>query len=212
MTNKWDVITVCAAVGCGTVGGVFFAFSALVMSGLTRLPDTQGIEAMKSINVTAVRPPLMLALFGSAALCVAVAAHAIATWGDRQALLLLIGASLYLTGAIVLTIVYNVPLNNHLATLSSHAPDAATQWRTYARDWTIANHVRAVASLAAMVLLILAPLASRSSPSSEGLPPPPPPPIHRESQHHAAEPSRHTPIGSCANPGGAPLTRHPVCN
>jgi uncharacterized membrane protein len=156
MTSNWDVIIVIAAVGCGTVGGVFFAFSALVMSGLTRLPDTQGIEAMKSINVTAVRPPLMLALFGSAALCVALVARAISTWGDRQALLLLAGASLYLAGAIVLTTTCNVPLNNRLASLSSHAPDAAAQWRDYAQAWTLANHIRAIASLAAMVLLILA--------------------------------------------------------
>ena len=161
MTSNWDVLTLCAAVGCGAVGGVFFAFSALVMSGLTRLPDAQGIEAMKSMNITAVRPPLMLALFGSAALCVALVVHAVSTWGDRRALLLLAGAALYLAGAIVLTIVYNVPLNNHLATLSSHASDAAAQWRAYARNWTIANHVRAVASLAAMVLLVLALPAGR---------------------------------------------------
>jgi uncharacterized membrane protein len=117
---------------------------------------------MKSMNVTAVRPPLMLALFGSAALCVALVARAISTWGGRQAVLLLIGALLYLSGAIVLTIGYHVPLNNRLATLSGHAPDAATHWRAYARNWTIANHVRAVASLTAMVVLILALLASRS--------------------------------------------------
>lgn len=170
MTRNWEIITVSAAVGCGAVGGVFYAFSALVMSGLTRLHGTAGLAAMKSINITAVRPPLMIALFGSAALCVALAVRAIMTWGDRRALLLLIGAALYLVGAIVLTAAYNVPLNNHLAGVSVHAPDAVAQWHSYARNWTIANHVRAAASLAATAFFISALLAGRSPSSTESHP------------------------------------------
>jgi uncharacterized membrane protein len=161
MTMNWEVVTVTAAVGCGTVGGVFFAFSGFVMSGLARLPYAQGIPAMQAVNVTATRPPLMIALFGSAALCVALIVRAITAWGDRQAALLLAGAVLYLAGAVVLTAAYNVPLNNHLAALSVHAPDAASQWGSFVHGWTIANHVRAAASLAALACLILALLAGR---------------------------------------------------
>jgi uncharacterized membrane protein len=170
MTRNWEIITVSAAVGCGAVGGVFYAFSALVMSGLSRLPGTAGLEAMKSINITAVRPPLMIALFGSAVLCVALAVRAIMTWGDRRAVLLLAGAALYLVGAIVLTAAYNVPLNNHLAGVSAHAQDAVAQWHSYARSWTIANHVRAAASLAATACFILALLAGRSTRPVDGHP------------------------------------------
>jgi uncharacterized membrane protein len=170
MTKNWEIITVSAAVGCGAVGGVFYAFSALVMSGLTRLHGTAGLAAMKSINITAVRPPLMIALFGSAILCVALAVRAIMTWGDRRAVLLLAGAALYLVGAIVLTAAYNVPLNNHLAGVSVHAQDAVAQWHSYAHNWTIANHIRAAASLAATACFILALLAGRSPSPSEGQP------------------------------------------
>jgi uncharacterized membrane protein len=168
MTKNWEVVTVAAAVGCGTVGGVFFAFSGFVMSGLARLPYAQGIAAMQSINVTATRPPLMLALFGSAALCVALIVRAVTAWGDRTAALLLAGAVLYLAGAVLLTIAYNVPLNNHLASLSAHAPDAAGQWHSYVRDWTIANHVRAAASLAALACLAAALLAGRPAHPAAG--------------------------------------------
>jgi uncharacterized membrane protein len=170
MTKTWEIITVSAAVGCGAVGGVFYAFSALVMSGLTRLPGTAGLEAMKSINITAVRPPLMIALFGSAILCVALAVRAVTTWGDRRAVLLLIGAALYLAGAIVLTAAYNVPLNNHLAGVSAHAQDAVAQWHSYAHNWTIANHIRAAASLAATAFFILALMAGRSPGTGQGQP------------------------------------------
>jgi uncharacterized membrane protein len=170
MTKNWEVVTVAAAVGCGTVGGVFFAFSGFVMSGLTRLPAAQGIAAMQSINVTATRPPLMLALFGSAALCVALIVRAITGWGDRTAALLLAGAVLYLAGAVLVTIAWNVPLNNHLASLPVQAPDAAGQWHSFVRGWTIANHVRAAASLAALACLAAALLAGRSAHPGAGRP------------------------------------------
>jgi uncharacterized membrane protein len=49
-------LTLFAALGCGVVAGVFFAFSAFVMRALARLPAQQGIAAMQAINVAAVTP------------------------------------------------------------------------------------------------------------------------------------------------------------
>ena len=64
-------LTFISAIGCGLVGGVFFAFSTFVMQGLGRLPAPQGAAAMQAINVTAVTPVFMAALFGTAAVCIA---------------------------------------------------------------------------------------------------------------------------------------------
>jgi SulP family sulfate permease len=50
------------ALGCGIVGGVFFAFSSFVMTALGRLPAAEGMAAMRSINRVAVTPPFMAAL------------------------------------------------------------------------------------------------------------------------------------------------------
>jgi uncharacterized membrane protein len=61
--------TLVAALSTGLMAGVFFAFSAFVMKALARLPIAQGIQAMQSINVTAVTPVFMAALFGSTAVC-----------------------------------------------------------------------------------------------------------------------------------------------
>jgi uncharacterized membrane protein len=45
------VLTLMTALGCGLIGGTFFAFSAFVMRALSYLPPAHGIAAMQSINV-----------------------------------------------------------------------------------------------------------------------------------------------------------------
>ena len=61
------------ALGCGLVGGVFFAFSTFVMNALARLQPRDGIVAMQSINIAAINPLFMVALFGTGAVCLFVA-------------------------------------------------------------------------------------------------------------------------------------------
>ena len=48
------MLTLFAALGCGLVAGVFFAFSPFVMKALARLPAEQGVAAMQAINVAAI--------------------------------------------------------------------------------------------------------------------------------------------------------------
>jgi uncharacterized membrane protein len=43
-------LTLVAALGCGLMAGLFFAFSVSVMKALARLPSAEGIAAMQSIN------------------------------------------------------------------------------------------------------------------------------------------------------------------
>ena len=63
-------LTLFAALGCGLVGGVFFAFSTFVMKALSRLPPGEGLAAMQSINVAALNRWFMAAFFGTAGACV----------------------------------------------------------------------------------------------------------------------------------------------
>jgi uncharacterized membrane protein len=156
MSKPWDIISIVGVVGCGLIGGVFFTFSAFVISGLNRLPTRQAIASMQSVNVTAQRPPLMLALFGSAVICGALIYRAISIWGDQRAAWLLAGAVAYLIGAVVLTIVVNVPLNNQLAALPADSKAASAGWHHFVTTWTLANHARAVLSLAGCALLAVA--------------------------------------------------------
>jgi uncharacterized membrane protein len=135
------------ALGCGINAGVFYAFSTFVMPGLARIPAPTGAAAMQSINITAPRPPFMLAFMGTALLC--IAALVTAATGPREAGWLVAGALLYLLGTLGVTVAFNVPRNNALAAADPDAPETAELWARYLREWTAWNHVRTLAALAA---------------------------------------------------------------
>lgn len=150
------VMIVATAIGCGAMGGVFFAFSTFVMQGLKRLPPAQGIAAMQSINITAVTPIFMTALFGTAAACLTLLVSAVSEWRGGVSAYLIGGSLSYLVGAIVVTIAVNVPLNNALAKADPLSGDAQLFWTKYVRTWTAWNHVRTMASLVAAALCLSA--------------------------------------------------------
>lgn len=129
-----------AVVATALVSGVFFAFSSFVIPALERQASRDGIAAMQSINITAVRPAFMSLLFGTAALTAAVG---IVGFGDPR---LVIGAALYLVGVIGVTIGAHVPRNNALAVVERDAPQADAAWRRYLTGWGRWNHVRWIAS------------------------------------------------------------------
>ena len=149
-------LTLVTALGCGLNAGVFFAFSSFVMKALARLQPAQGVGAMQAINVAAVTPAFMAALFGTALACGALAVWALLAWDERFAPYLLVGSLLYLFGTIVLTIAYHVPRNDALARVEPHSAEAESHWRRYLSGWTAWNHVRAAAALAAAAVLTIA--------------------------------------------------------
>jgi uncharacterized membrane protein len=144
------------ALGCGLNAGVFFAFSSFVMKALARLPPAQGIAAMQSINVRAVTPWFMTAFFGTAALCVLLVIAAVLRWSEPGAVWLLVGSLLYLVGSIGVTMAFNVPRNNALATVAPESAEGVGLWARYVTDWTAWNHVRTGACLAAAAALTMA--------------------------------------------------------
>lgn len=156
MDGTLFALTLVTALGCGTIAGVFFAFSAFVMQALHRLPAAQGIAAMQSINVMAVTPVFMVALFGTAALGVAVVITALFALDESFAPYLLAGGVVYLVGTIGVTMAFNVPRNNALADLRPDSGDAASYWNRYVTEWTRWNHLRAAAALAAAAALTIA--------------------------------------------------------
>jgi uncharacterized membrane protein len=156
MNSLLVTLTLITALGCALSAGALFAFSSFVMSALARLPATQGIAAMNSINVVAVTPAFMTALFGAAVACVAVAVWALADWHQSFSPYLLAGSALYLVGTIVLTMAYHVPRNNALARMEPTSIGAEDAWSRYVAEWTAANHVRVAAGLAAAALLTVA--------------------------------------------------------
>lgn len=157
MKDDWlFVVTAVAALGCGLIAGVLFAFSAFVMNALARLPPAQGIAAMQSINVAIINPWFMVAFLGTAAACVVVAVSSLLRWHQPGAGYLLAGSMLYLVGAILVTMVFNVPRNDALAAIDPASAESARMWAGYVTSWTAWNHVRTAAALAAAALLTIA--------------------------------------------------------
>jgi uncharacterized membrane protein len=151
-----NMLILCTAIACAAMGGVFFAFSSFVMRALARMPPAHGIAAMQSINIVAVTPVFMTALFGTAATCVVVGVGAVTDWQGVRSGHLLTGSLSYVIGSIVVTIACNVPLNNALAGLDPKGIDALVFWPTYVRQWTAWNHLRTVSGFAAAALLLIA--------------------------------------------------------
>jgi uncharacterized membrane protein len=87
-------LTLFSTLGCGLIGGVFFAFSSFVMNALARLPAAQGIATMQSINVVVINPLFMTAFLGTAAACVLLAFSSVLRWREPGAAYLLAGSLL----------------------------------------------------------------------------------------------------------------------
>jgi uncharacterized membrane protein len=148
--------TLVAALGCGLMAGLFFAFSVSVMKALARLPSAEGIAAMQSINVAIINPVFLAVFLGTAVACLLVMIAALLRWHNPGAVYLLIGGALYLVGTFLVTLVFNVPKNNALASVAPADPESASLWTDYLSKWTAWNHVRAAAALAAAASLTIA--------------------------------------------------------
>jgi uncharacterized membrane protein len=149
------IIGLLTALGAGIVCGFFLTFSASGMRGLDALGPAAATRAMNSINVAVVRPPLMLALFGTGLLGIVLIIVALITSSGTATWLLIIGALIYVIGNPVLTMGYHVPRNNALATTDPDSPEVGEEWSRYYREWTAGNHVRTLAAGVATVLIIL---------------------------------------------------------
>ena len=148
-------LNLATALACGLMSGVFFTFSTFVMKALGKISAPEGISAMQSINVHAVKSWFLPAFMGSAVLCLAVAALSVGKLEAPAARLVFAGAMIHFVGCFLVTIIFNVPMNNALAAVSPASPAAVATWSDYLARWTMWNHVRTLSSLGATALLIL---------------------------------------------------------
>jgi uncharacterized membrane protein len=137
MSPTIAALTTTAAGGCALVGGVFFAFSSFVMNGLSRASGPAGLEAMQGINIAAVRPLFMTALFGTGIACAALGVRGALTLDQPGSALLIVGGAVYVVGTVGVTIVFNVPLNSQLAELDASAAGVEV-WRVWRAP--VSNH------------------------------------------------------------------------
>ncbi len=150
------LLKVIAALGCGLIAGIFFAFSTFVMKALAQQPPAQGIAAMQSINITVINPWFMAAFLGTSFICLILTVSSLFRWQQLGAVYLLVSALLYLVGCFGVTMVFNVPLNDALAVANPNSPEGANLWTNYLTNWMFWNHVRTIAAFIAAALFTLA--------------------------------------------------------
>lgn len=160
-----DILLWASAIGCGLIAGLYFAFSAVIMTALGRLDREAGRAAMNAINSTILGSLFMPLFFGTTLASAVLALLAPFRWGEPGSMFMFAGGLVYVTGMFVITMVFNVPLNNELNRDPTSEDEAAAIWARYLKDWTFWNHLRTVASTIACGCFIAALLASRSSAS-----------------------------------------------
>ncbi|WP_429806369.1 DUF1772 domain-containing protein [Ensifer sp. B1-9] len=143
-----------AAIGSGLMAGLFFIFSVCIMQALSRLPPEQGIAAMNAINVVIQNPIFLSAFMGTALIGLALVVMAFLSGGEGR-WLLAAGGIAYVVGVLLVTIIFNVPMNDALAAAAPGQAAADLWQQRYLTDWVWWNHVRTVASIGSLALFIL---------------------------------------------------------
>jgi uncharacterized membrane protein len=162
-TSPFVILTSLAALASAAAGGMMYVFSTFVMRGLDRTEPVEAITAMRGINAEAnSNPAFLLAYFGAAMLAVAVGVYAVIQLRQPGSWVVLVGAVFGILAAII-TMVFNVPLNNQLDAVNPvglSAADGAREWQAYLTPWINWNHVRAATSFIGAALMLIG-LASR---------------------------------------------------
>ncbi len=111
---------------------------------------------MQSINIAVINPLFGAAFFGTAAACILMIVSSLLRWHDPGAAYLLAGSILYLVGTMLVTAVFNVPMNEALATVAPENTEGVSLWASYLANLTAWNHVRTAAALSAAASLTIA--------------------------------------------------------
>lgn len=156
MASIYSIAIFVALLGAALIAGTFFCFSNFVMGALGRIAPAAGIAAMQSINIVVINPLFLAAFVGTAALGVCIALAALFLLPDTSAIYALAGSLLYCIGTFVVTMRFNVPLNNELAAVQPDSAMGQQVWERYLSDWVFWNHVRTIAALLATALFVLA--------------------------------------------------------
>lgn len=148
--------TFLATLGAAVMAGFFFTFSNTVMQALARIPVPAGIQAMQAINVTVLNPVFFAAFFGTGLLGILLGVLALLGLVPSGGIWLVAGGLFYVVGTFLVTVVFNVPMNEALAKVDPASTQGADLWRDYLSRWVMWNHVRTLASLAALASFAVA--------------------------------------------------------
>lgn len=146
---------------CSLVAGFVFAFTIVVMPGITNLNDRDFLQAFKAIDrVIQNNQPIFIAVWlGSIVGLLTSALVGMVQLDGVDCLLVIIAAAIYLLGVQLPTFTINVPLNNQLQmqNLDAMTEPALREARmNFEPRWVRWNSIRTVfATLTSALLIIL---------------------------------------------------------
>ena len=164
MLTLSNTILACAAITTALMAGLFYAYSCSVNPGLNRLPDTDYLMAMQSINRAIQNPIFFVSFMGAPILLIW------STWlqygqpHSTRFWLLLAATIVYLLGALAVTAFGNIPLNEALDKFpiqTASADEIAAQRVKFEIPWNNWHTLRTIASLVALVFVIMACLSPK---------------------------------------------------
>ena len=142
---------------CALVSGIFLTFSDFVMRSLKLAKTEAGIEAMQQINREVYRSVFMILLWAMVLLSVVLVVMTYLYLDGWMRILVAGGALSYFIGVLVVSFVFNIPMNHRLEAMSCSDPDAAIYWLDhYQPRWVFWNWVRAFSSGLAAISFLLA--------------------------------------------------------
>ncbi|MFA6115800.1 MAG: anthrone oxygenase family protein [Sphingomonas sp.] len=111
-----------SAIGCGLMAGVYFAFSAFIMTSLGRIAPAAGMAAMNATIVDIVKSPFIPVFMLTTLTAASLAVLGIMRWGQPGSALMVMGGVVYVLGMFVVTMAVNQPMNQALLGIDPASP------------------------------------------------------------------------------------------
>lgn len=140
-----------AIVGSGLLSGLFFVFSNFAMRAFQEIEPAAGIRAMQQINITIINPLFMIVFMGAPLVSTYLV---ILAWSGAlgvSGFWFILGGQIHIIGSFIVTVIFNVPLNNQLAVVDPDSQTGREMWKEYHAKWVPWNHVRTLSSVLSLI-------------------------------------------------------------
>jgi uncharacterized membrane protein len=162
MTSLTLSLLIAATLGSGMMAGLFCSFSSFIMQALSEIPHSSGIASMQAINRVIVKPSFLLAFWGTGLANLLAVGFGWQQLSNTALIWSIAGWVVYVTGILLVTIAFNIPLNNKLESVDPESMAGSKVWESYLIIWVRWNHVRSIATIVSTLCLIIAVLYANS--------------------------------------------------
>ena len=158
MDNWLLIATATGSIFYVLITGLFLTFSDFVMRSLAGAEPAGGVQVMQNINRDIFKSVTMVLLWGMVAVSAGMGVFAYFNLADSAGSLIKLGAASYVIGVLIISYLFNIPMNNRLEKMDFRGKAAQTYWPVYVPRWVFWNWFRALGSLIAGVCFLLASL------------------------------------------------------